>query len=117
LRKTALISAAAEERSTGSRSGTTRRVRLLRRLKKRLLAMTERRDQRVLVVAAVWKKIMPEYDFECGGCGETVTVEATIKEKEAGLACPHCGSRDIHQIFSPIGVINGCASSPSKAPG
>ncbi len=60
---------------------------------------------------------MPEYDFECGGCGKTVTVRATIKEKEAGLPCPDCGSRDLTQKFSPIGILNGCDSSPAWAPG
>ena len=60
---------------------------------------------------------MPEYDFECGGCGKTVTVTATIKEKEAGLACPECGSQDLSQLFSPLGILNGCASSPARAPG
>lgn len=60
---------------------------------------------------------MPEYDFECDGCGKTVTIKATIKEKEAGLACPACGGRNIQQIFSPPGILNGCGSSSSRAPG
>lgn len=60
---------------------------------------------------------MPEYDFECGGCGETVSIRATIKEKEEGLECPLCGSKDLAQIFTPIDFLGGCDSSPTKAPG
>ncbi len=60
---------------------------------------------------------MPEYDFECGGCGKTVSITATIKEKQAGLKCPLCGSEDLAQIFSPIGILGGCEGSPTKAPG
>lgn len=60
---------------------------------------------------------MPEYDFECKGCGETVSIRATMKEKQEGLKCPLCGSKDLAQIFSPISSLNGCADSPVLAPG
>lgn len=60
---------------------------------------------------------MPEYSFECDKCRETVTIKATVEEKESGLACPKCGSRDLSQIFTPITTISGCDSSPTKAPG
>ncbi|MFA5866969.1 MAG: FmdB family zinc ribbon protein [Actinomycetota bacterium] len=60
---------------------------------------------------------MPEYDFVCGGCGEAVTIRATMKEKQEGPKCPLCGSDELAQVFSPIGVLGGCESSPSKVPG
>lgn len=60
---------------------------------------------------------MPEYDFECKGCGETVSIQATMKEKQEGLKCPRCGSKDLAQIFSPIGHLSGCEGSPNSAPG
>jgi putative FmdB family regulatory protein len=60
---------------------------------------------------------VPEYDFECQKCGEAVTIRATMKEKQNGLRCPLCGSKDLAQIFSPIGHLSGCEGSPTKAPG
>ncbi len=60
---------------------------------------------------------MPEYDFVCGGCGEAVTIRATIKEKQEGLKCPLCGNEDLAQVFSPIGYLSGCEGSSTLAPG
>lgn len=62
-------------------------------------------------------KRVPEYDFECGGCGEVVSIRATMKEKQDRLKCPLCGSEDLAQIFSPIGHLSGCEGSPTSAPG
>lgn len=55
---------------------------------------------------------MPEYEFRCGNCGEKVTIRATISEKEKGLKCPRCGSKDLHQMFTGITFI-----SSSSGPG
>lgn len=60
---------------------------------------------------------MAEYNFECGGCGETVSIRATVKEMEEGLSCPKCGSRDLQRVFKPIATLGGCMDSPSAAPG
>ncbi len=54
---------------------------------------------------------MPEYDFRCGNCGEKVTIRATISEREKGLNCPHCGTKDLHQIFSGITFIGSSTGS------
>lgn len=60
---------------------------------------------------------MPEYDFECGGCEETVSIRATIKEMENGLSCPKCSSRDLRRVFKPIATLGVNMDSPSAAPG
>ncbi len=60
---------------------------------------------------------MPEYDFICGGCGEAVTIRATMKEKQEGLKCPLCGSEELNQVFSPISSLSGCSGSETFAPG
>ncbi|MFH1736944.1 MAG: FmdB family zinc ribbon protein [Actinomycetota bacterium] len=60
---------------------------------------------------------MSEYDFECGDCGEIVSIRATVKEMEEGLSCPKCGSRKLERVFTPITTLGGCMDSPSAAPG
>jgi putative FmdB family regulatory protein len=70
---------------------------------------------------------MPIYCFECTQCHAIFEVQATFKEKEAGLEpeCPHCKGRQARQIISGgliirnlEGVsISGLACNPKDGPG
>lgn len=61
---------------------------------------------------------MPDYEFECKDCGKTSTITASIREKERGLVCPHCGSVNIEQVFTGFNVLgrkteSSCDSCPA----
>ncbi|MEK6813312.1 MAG: zinc ribbon domain-containing protein [Nitrospirota bacterium] len=44
---------------------------------------------------------MPNYEYECGKCKKTFAVILSLKEHEtAKVACPHCGGKDVKQLFS-----------------
>jgi putative FmdB family regulatory protein len=47
---------------------------------------------------------MPLYDYQCKKCGATFEVQATIKEKVAGLKliCPKCGSHEARQLITAV---------------
>jgi putative FmdB family regulatory protein len=49
------------------------------------------------------------YAYVCDRCGASFTVKATLAEKERGLSppCPRCGSRDVTQDLSGVGVVRG----------
>ena len=61
---------------------------------------------------------MPIYVFACEECGKTYEINASIKEKEAGLQpkCPECNSDRSNQLITNSfvirnggsNVINGC---------
>lgn len=53
---------------------------------------------------------MPDYDFTCEDCKETFTIHATVKEREEGLACPHCGSKNLEQLFTGFNIVGGESS-------
>ena len=60
---------------------------------------------------------MPKYDFECRSCNEKFDMKMSIKERGAiDLKCVECGSSDVAQIFTGIGIISGSGKEPS-APG
>ena len=52
---------------------------------------------------------MPYYEYQCAQCNETFEVQATIKEKIAGLTvvCPKCGNRDVRQRLTAAMVMRG----------
>lgn len=45
---------------------------------------------------------MPLYDYQCKQCQAIFEVQATFKEKEAGLEpeCPECHSKKTHQLLT-----------------
>jgi len=70
---------------------------------------------------------MPMYCFECSKCLTLFDVQATFKEKEAGLEpeCPNCHSQEARQLI-PGGMIirkeegvnfSGPACNPKDGPG
>jgi putative FmdB family regulatory protein len=52
---------------------------------------------------------MPLYDYQCKKCGETFEVNATIKEKVAGLklVCPKCGGHEARQLITAAVTLHG----------
>jgi putative FmdB family regulatory protein len=46
------------------------------------------------------------YAYMCEKCGEHFSVRATLAEKERGLQvhCPRCGSAEVAQDFSGVGM-------------
>ncbi len=49
---------------------------------------------------------MPEYDFRCEGCGRLLVLHwhSVAAYAAATPACPHCDSRDLTRLISPVGV-------------
>lgn len=51
---------------------------------------------------------MPTYEYRCRACGRTFETFMSINEherqKREGIACPHCGKRDVVQQFTAIAV-------------
>lgn len=62
---------------------------------------------------------MPLYDFECKQCGEVFEILASFKEREAGLEpeCPHCNSKETHQVVTAGLVIRGSDGASVSLPG
>jgi putative FmdB family regulatory protein len=57
---------------------------------------------------------MPTYVYQCNGCQQIFDVQATIKEKIAGLkpACPQCASDDARQLIT-AGLFIGSSEKAS----
>ncbi|NMA62154.1 MAG: zinc ribbon domain-containing protein [Firmicutes bacterium] len=62
---------------------------------------------------------MPLYDFRCEKCQHAFEANVSLKDKEAGVkpSCPNCESKEVSQIFRPLGFIRrqssgggGCSS-------
>lgn len=49
---------------------------------------------------------MPIYQFECAGCSKTFDEQESFKDhdRHKPVKCPHCGSTDVHQLVTPVGV-------------
>ncbi|WP_291957030.1 FmdB family zinc ribbon protein [Mahella sp.] len=59
---------------------------------------------------------MPSYDMKCKHCNNEFTTMVSIRTKEEGkIACPHCGSYDVNQIFKNVNFIKGGASTASSS--
>ena len=61
---------------------------------------------------------MPIYEYHCKECGYYFDVNATLKEKEAGLniSCEQCGSKNLNQVFGGFAIFGGQAVNV-KSPG
>jgi putative FmdB family regulatory protein len=40
---------------------------------------------------------MPVYDYVCNDCHKTFELVLTLKEHDANVKCPHCGSKNVEQ--------------------
>ncbi|MBX6315686.1 MAG: zinc ribbon domain-containing protein [Isosphaeraceae bacterium] len=49
---------------------------------------------------------MPMYEFECADCAKTFTAQESFEEHDQHreVKCPHCGSTNVHQLLTPVGV-------------
>lgn len=47
---------------------------------------------------------MAIYEYQCDDCKATFTISQTISEhdEKKRTACPECGSKKTHQLFSPF---------------
>ena len=52
---------------------------------------------------------MPLYNYQCKKCSQTFEVQATIKEKVAGLrlTCPKCKSHKARQLLTAAATLHG----------
>lgn len=50
--------------------------------------------------------LVPLYEFRCQSCKEQFTELVPASEKDK-VVCPKCGSRDLKQVWSPIGFLKG----------
>jgi putative FmdB family regulatory protein len=48
--------------------------------------------------------VMPEYDFECAGCGKKFTKQQTYEEhdRHKRLKCPKCGSQRTRRVIGSV---------------
>jgi len=58
---------------------------------------------------------MPYYDYRCATCGAVFEVQASIKEKQAGLnlECPQCHAREVRQLIT-AGLVIRSSSGDSQ---
>jgi putative FmdB family regulatory protein len=49
---------------------------------------------------------MPDYEFQCSKCSKVFTDHETFAEhdKHPAVKCPECGSTEVRQVVSPVGV-------------
>ena len=46
---------------------------------------------------------MPTYEFECQKCGKKFVLEESYQQHaERKEKCPHCGSKRVEQLISPV---------------
>ncbi len=43
---------------------------------------------------------MPQYSFKCQACRKVFAKILSLAEHEKGVACPHCGSKKIEQLWA-----------------
>ena len=48
--------------------------------------------------------VMPDYDFECVGCGKKFTKQQTYEEhdRQKRLKCPKCGSQRTRRVIGAV---------------
>lgn len=42
---------------------------------------------------------MPQYDYECLGCGKKFQIICKMSEHESSPTCPHCGESETEQTW------------------
>jgi putative FmdB family regulatory protein len=57
---------------------------------------------------------MPDYEFRCLDCEKTFEVNTTVKEKEKGVVCLYCGSKDIEQLVRGFDMFGSCGLDTLK---
>ena len=49
---------------------------------------------------------MSQYVFHCGDCNKEFSKSLHISEAEKGdVACPHCGSKNVHQLVTAFSAV------------
>ena len=49
---------------------------------------------------------MPIYDYKCGKCGKSFTLQLSVEQHDKGrIKCPKCGSTRVRQQISSFSVI------------
>ena len=50
---------------------------------------------------------MPLYEYECNECGKKFATKQTFGEhdRHAPVPCPHCGSKNVVRLITPVGVV------------
>jgi len=48
---------------------------------------------------------MPIFEYKCNDCSNIFELFVLNKKENNNLFCTSCGSKDIHKIISPVGVI------------
>jgi len=48
---------------------------------------------------------MPIFEYKCNDCSNIFELFILNKKENSSLFCKSCGSKDIHKIISPVGVI------------
>jgi len=55
---------------------------------------------------------MPHYEFVCNACKKTFEKILTMSEHDAEkTACPHCGSNEVEQRWSPFSAVTSKKSA------
>ncbi len=55
---------------------------------------------------------MPHYEFLCHACKQTFSkILALVDYEEGEVVCPHCGSKDVEQVWSAFSVITSKKSA------
>lgn len=60
---------------------------------------------------------MPAYDFKCIGCGKTFEVHTTVEEKEKGVVCLYCGSKEVEQQITGFDIFGSSCGLDDFTPG
>ncbi len=60
---------------------------------------------------------MPEYEYECKGCGERfsvlfLSIQSAEREK---VICPKCTSADVQRLISRVAVVGDSGPDPAEA--
>jgi putative FmdB family regulatory protein len=50
---------------------------------------------------------MPVYDYVCNDCHEPFELVLTLKEHDAEIKCPKCGSKNVEQEATAFFAVTG----------
>ncbi|HRX83652.1 MAG TPA: zinc ribbon domain-containing protein [Phycisphaerae bacterium] len=57
---------------------------------------------------------MPIYEYHCNGCGHEFEEMTSMARRDAKLACPACGAKQVERKFSVFAA--GKAEAPAPSP-
>lgn len=56
---------------------------------------------------------MPLYEYRCRSCGAVFEMLRRLKDADADMECPKCGSVEVEKLFSTFAA-GGCSGSASR---